>query len=169
MATGAMNLGTAVARQGDLERGRVLLEEALALNRERGHVVSIVYCLTHLGAITLALGHRARASALLREGLMTASVNTLKTALTEVLVHLAHVAVIDGQLEHAVRLLGAAEALREAVGAAFDPLLPAEHERAVAAIHHALSEAAFTEAWMAGRALSTQEAVTEGLTQVERV
>lgn len=143
IADGAMNLGTAVARQGELARGQALVEEALALNRGRGHMVSVVHCLAHLGAVTLARGDRARAGGPLRESMARAAEIGPKTASTEVLMHLAHLAGVEGRPERAARLLGAAEALRESVVAVFDPLLPAEHDRAVAAAQGELGEAAF--------------------------
>jgi hypothetical protein len=68
-----------------------------------------------------------------------------------------------GQPGRAVRLLGAAEALREWVGVPLPPTEQANYELLVAAIHAALGEEAFAAAWAAGRALSLEDAVSLAL------
>src|SRR5437016_4492331 len=61
--------------------------------------------------------------------------------------------------ERAARLFGTAQALREAIGAPLPPVERAEHECHLAAARAALGEAAFTLAWMAGRAMSLDQAI----------
>lgn len=78
---------------------------------------------------------------------------------------LAAVASAVGQAERAARYLGAAEMLRENIGA---PLPPADrdgYDGAVAIVRAALGSAAFTAAWEAGRALPLEHAIGEALTQ----
>lgn len=162
IANGALNLGEAVARLGDLPRGRDLLAEALALHRARGHAVGVIYTLAHLGAVTLALGDRDGAFALLREAMADARVLGTRTAMTEVLVHFGHAVAADDPVT-AARVLGAAAALNDAIGAAFDPLLPAEHERAIADLRAALGDDGFATAWAAGRTLTPDAAAAEAL------
>ena len=58
-----------------------------------------------------------------------------------------------GQAERAARLCGAAEALREAIGAPV-PRYRGQYERAIALARATLGEQAFAAAWAAGRALS---------------
>ena len=65
--------------------------------------------------------------------------------------------------EHAARLLGAAAALREALGIPVPASEREDHDRAVAATRTALGETAFAAAWAAGRALPVEEAVNEAL------
>jgi DNA-binding CsgD family transcriptional regulator len=74
---------------------------------------------------------------------------------------LADVACARSQPARAARLLGMAEALREAIGT---PLPPAERERydrGVAAVRASLGEEAFAAALATGRALPLAEAVAE--------
>ena len=63
------------------------------------------------------------------------------------------VAALAGQAERAARLCGAAEALRETIGAPV-PRHRGQYERAIAAARATLGEQAFAAAWAAGRALS---------------
>ena len=59
----------------------------------------------------------------------------------------------------AARLFGAAEGLRQAMGALLPPVHRAEHDRSVAAVRTALGEGAFAAAWAEGRAMSLDEVV----------
>src|SRR5262249_34525659 len=79
---------------------------------------------------------------------------------------LAAVAVAQAQPERAARLFGAAEALREAMGAPLPPADRPEHARAVASARTALGDEAFAAAWVEGRALSMEAAITYALEQV---
>src|SRR5262249_30763010 len=72
---------------------------------------------------------------------------------------LAKVAAATGDPERAVRLLGAAEQLRQAIGAS--PSVPeaAEHGRLVASLQAAQGEAAFATAWAEGQALPLEQTI----------
>jgi hypothetical protein len=72
---------------------------------------------------------------------------------------LAAVAVAQGQPERAARLIGAAEALREVIGAPLPPADRAEHDRSVAAGRTARGEEAFAAAWAEGRAMTLVQAI----------
>jgi hypothetical protein len=80
-----------------------------------------------------------------------------------VLEGLAWVAAADEQSPRAARLGGAAEALREALGAPLPASLCAGHDRAVQAMRTALGEEACAAAWAAGRALPLEQAIAEAL------
>jgi DNA-binding NarL/FixJ family response regulator len=75
---------------------------------------------------------------------------------------LARTAVLARQDERGVRLFGAAEALRAAIGAA-EPRGNARAEAALAPARAALGEEGFLAAWEAGRALPLADAVAEAL------
>jgi DNA-binding CsgD family transcriptional regulator len=73
----------------------------------------------------------------------------------------------QGKSEHAARLWGAAEALREVIGAPMYPVDRTSYEHAVALARTTLGELVWTLAWAQGRgmtveqALATQVSVTE--------
>jgi hypothetical protein len=68
--------------------------------------------------------------------------------------------------ERATQLLGAAAALREAIGAPPTPRERCRVERSVAAARAALGEEAFAAAWAAGQALTWEDAVALALVDV---
>jgi DNA-binding NarL/FixJ family response regulator len=70
---------------------------------------------------------------------------------------------LQGDHRRAALLFGAAEALREAVGAFVLPLYRAEYDRGVAATRTGLDEATFSAVWSEGRAMSPEEAVEHAL------
>jgi hypothetical protein len=70
---------------------------------------------------------------------------------------------VAGQGERAARLLGAAAALRETIGAPLPLPERADVEQAVAGARAALGEAEWTAAFAAGRMLSLEQAIAEAL------
>jgi hypothetical protein len=67
------------------------------------------------------------------------------------------------QPERAARLLGAAEAFCETLGAHPPVAMAAEYEYAVAAGRAALGEAAFAAVWAEGRAMPLNQVIAEAL------
>ena len=86
-----------------------------------------------------------------------------KLGIAQNLEGLAAVAVAQAQSERAARLFGAAEGLREVIGAPLPSADRAEHDRSVAAVRTALGEEAFAAAWAEGRAISLEQAVEYAL------
>ena len=72
-------------------------------------------------------------------------------------------AVKEQQFERAARLLGAASALVELIGATLAPVDQAGIDNAISTLRTELGEAAYAQAWHAGRALSLDEAITYAL------
>ena len=152
-------LGSVARDRGDTERAGVLLEEGLALCRELGDRRGIAWTLHNLGAVAHDRGDDGRAAALHREALglgYDTADRSIVAACTEAL---AGVAVARGRAEQAARLLGAAEALREAIGSPLPPARRADYERDLAAVRAVLDEAAAAAAWAEGRALTPEQAL----------
>ena len=80
-------------------------------------------------------------------------------ALAQSLEDLATLAGREQQWERAVRLLGAAEAFCETLGARPPVAVIPEYERTVAEARAAMDGAAFAAAWAEGRAMSLEQAV----------
>jgi len=76
---------------------------------------------------------------------------------------LAEVATSVGHLERAVRLFGAAEALRRTTGVPERRLLRAGRDRDVAVVRAALGEDAFAASWAEGQAMTLEQALAEAL------
>jgi hypothetical protein len=79
---------------------------------------------------------------------------------------MAAIAAAQGVGERAVRLWGAAEALRETTGLPMDVFEVKDYQHWVAAIRAQLDDATFAAAWAAGRTMTLEEAIAEALAGV---
>jgi non-specific serine/threonine protein kinase len=155
--------------QGDHGRAMALVEEGLALVRERGDTWSIAVGLSFFGRLAWLQGDFERAMQLQLESLDLRQDLRDRLGITRCLEGLAWVANARERPPLAARLFGAAEALRERIGAVPWPAWLAEHERSVAATRANLGDDAFFAAWAAGRALPLDAAIAEARALTERV
>ena len=114
------------------------------------------------GDLSLAHGDQEGALAAYRESLEVAWDRGERRFLADPIAAIASVIVERGQAERAARLLAAAAALREEIGAP-QGWERRVHERAEAAAQAELSPEAFAAAWAAGEALPLEEAVVEAI------
>jgi predicted ATPase/DNA-binding SARP family transcriptional activator len=154
----------AIARcERAFETARSLYEESLVVWREQGRTERPFHMLVGLGDLSWESGDLAAAHAFYQEALTLRRRTPHKECLAECLEGLAGVAAGQGREERAARLLGAAEALRDAGGAVILPHRRPAFERLLADVRTALGEEAFAAAWAAGRALSLEEAIALAL------
>jgi tetratricopeptide (TPR) repeat protein len=163
---GVLNsLGNLAYARGDHRAARALLEEALSLLQglEGGARPLMVNTLHSLGLVALRQGDLARSRRRLRESLaLCAELGDRRNA-AYALEGLAGQARARGQARRAAGLYGAADGLRQAIGAPLPPPERAEYDRDVAALREALGEAALAAAWAEGRAMSWEDAVARAL------
>jgi tetratricopeptide (TPR) repeat protein len=162
------NLGVTADDQRNYAKARALYEEALALQREVGDTQSIAIYLGNLGEVARDQGDHLAAAAYYREGLAVWATLKDRWNLTSTLDGVAMLALDRGQLDRVARLFGAADALRESVGASLPANERVEYERSVTSARVALGDEAFTTAWEAGRALSLEGAIAEALETVDQ-
>ena len=160
LAISLNSLGQVASIEGDYTRARVLFEASLAIVRELWDKRGIADALNNLGFVAERQGHYARAHSLLEESLAISRELADKLGTAHDLEGLARLASAEEQPDRAARLFGAAEALRNAIGAALPPAARAEHERHAAAIRSRLGEESFTIAWAEGRAMTLDQLVT---------
>jgi predicted ATPase/DNA-binding CsgD family transcriptional regulator len=154
-------LGVVVYRQHrDLDQAEAYFIEALQRFRESGDTYGAGIALANLGRVARDRGSYAQAAALYAEGLALHWDDGDRGRIAACLNGMGIVAALAGQAERAGRLCGAAEALREAIGAPV-PRYRGQYDRAIATSHATLGEEAFTVAWAAGHALSLPDAVSE--------
>jgi predicted ATPase/DNA-binding CsgD family transcriptional regulator/DNA-binding XRE family transcriptional regulator len=160
-------LGDKRILQGDFETGVPLLEEALArLRRLADPPWSVVSIIALRGHAALLQGDLVLAAKMLADAMRWADDLHHSRALLGALAGLAGVAHAIGQPERAVRLLGAVEAAREAIGIKrVDDWLHAQ--RITTDVRGALPAVAFEAAWAAGRTVPLQDAITEALTMAD--
>ena len=148
----------ALAQAAGDRRAAALYTESLALASELGDRDQLALCLNNLGDIAWKRGELSQAEALLRDALTVFWELGDPRRCAMVLHSLAETASAAGQGERAARLFGAATALRETIGSPQLPKKQAELAQAAA-----LGEAAWSAAFAAGKALSLEQAIVEGL------
>ncbi len=152
-----LDLGLVALSQSDLGRAQPLLEESLAICRELGDRRNIAKATYALGDV--ASGRHDRAARTLYEESLSLSVEIGDRWISAIsLEGLARIAVATGEPEAAARLLGAADALREATGAARSSYFRALYERVLAQTRAQLGDDPFETAWAAGRTLTPEQA-----------
>ena len=126
IANSLNNLGLVLRDQGDIAGARALLDESLTINRELGDRWSIANCLSSLGDVALSQKDYGAARTFLEESLAINEELSDRRAIAFLFEFFARLDAARNQPRRALRLAGAAAALRDAIGA---PLSPAEQLR----------------------------------------
>lgn len=151
-----------VRADGDAERSAAMLEESVTLLREVGDKMCAASAVNALARRARDRGETRRATGLYRESLVYSRDLWSRLGIAQGLEGLA-AAFASRQPEYAARLLGAAEATREGVGAAMPPAVKEDRERTTGMIRGRLDEASVAAAWAEGRALPLDEAIAYAL------
>jgi tetratricopeptide (TPR) repeat protein len=154
--------GRLALSQGDATSARGLIAESLGLYREVGSQWGIAGSLFVLGRVTENLGDYAAARAHYEESLAIGRVVGDNQDIASCLEGLAGLFVAQGEPIRAVRLWGAADALREAIGTPIPPVCRADYDRSVAAGRAQLGEKAFAAAWAKGRMMTLDQVLSGG-------
>jgi ATP/maltotriose-dependent transcriptional regulator MalT len=149
--------GQLALRQGDAERARKLAEESLVLYREMGQRQDMAETLVLLARAAAAQADYPAARALYEESLALCDEMGSQIAMASCLEGLAKVILAQGQPVQAVRLLGAAEALREVADAPIQLVERDEYERLVNLTQARLTRLAFTAAWTEGKIMTPKQ------------
>jgi non-specific serine/threonine protein kinase len=169
VAAAMTQLALTVDRLGQQERAEGLLREVLKLHRDSGDGHGVAWTLAYLGFIQLnrgelvsAVGHLMEALALFDQTNDHASIGLAMPAVAAALIAL-------GDPMSAVRLFGAASAVRERLATSIPPFLRADYDRAMTAARAALGDDAFHHAWSQGEATPVDEAVAFATSVAQRV
>ena len=149
-------LGKIALSQGDVVKAHALLQECLAYYRAQGYRREIGESLAFLGQVAAVQHDDATAHALYEEGLLIARKVDSKCNVASCLEGLAGVLAAQGELPRSARLWGAAEALRQAIGAPIPPVYRRAYERSVTAARARSGEKAFAAAWAQGRTMTLE-------------
>ena len=161
----SLHLQGLVARdRGDYARAQHLFEESLELFRDMGDAWGVTTVLVSLATVALLSGGADRAAGLFRESLTIRRDLGDRLGIAECLEGLAAVAALAGDVHRAARGLGAADALRDAIGAPSAAERPERtRDRTIEMVRRRLGKQAFAAALAAGREMSVQRAVEEAL------
>jgi predicted ATPase len=158
------NEGDVARDQGDSAAARALVEQALAIFRELDDRWGIAGTLADLGTLAREEQNCSAALALYRESLKTFQHLEHKRGIARLLECCACSAAVQLQAERALRLAGAAAALRQNIGA---PLTLAEQAKLHAILEparQALANTASATAWLEGWDMPLDRAIEEVLT-----
>lgn len=157
MAEVVRDLGQLALWRGDIPTAASSLSEALTRFRELGMRQFEGWTLRDLGLLALRTGDVDDAETLLSQALQTAASLPEPHGIASSLEGLASVRIACGDAAAAARMLGSADAIREAAGM---PLFAAERsavDDAAAAARNALTEEGFGAAWAEGRATRLED------------
>jgi predicted ATPase len=155
-------LGNQALRDGRPDDGLPMVEEALDIYRELGNLFAVADTLSGLGSLYRIVGDSHAAGAAQRESLRKFVEVGNPTGIAMVLEEMAMIETIDGRYERALRLAGAAEALKDQTGGG----APAELMRSAESLDEArrsLDPETAERAWAEGRDMDSDKAVAYAL------
>jgi predicted ATPase/DNA-binding SARP family transcriptional activator len=158
---GLTSLGVALAMTGSYTRAGEALGEALRLQRELRATMAAAWTLQYLGMLAYLQEDYAGARQYFAESLAATSQGGGVDVVPSSLDGLAGVASALRQPIRAARLLGAAEALREAIDCVLPPIEQRYYNHICMSVCGQLPEEALQTAWQAGRRLTLKQAIAE--------
>jgi predicted ATPase/DNA-binding SARP family transcriptional activator len=138
-------------------------QTSLDLSRRIGDVETEAMSLLLLGNISLRENRIDEARSQLRESLVIQRVEGSSRSIANLIESLAAIAVAEGQRDRALRLGGAAEGLRKRVEVVSTSPLHREISRQLQPVRHGADA---QQAWLAGAAMSREEAIAYALEEV---
>lgn len=163
IAVSLNNLSMLARDQGDDVTAIAFLEEALVIFRELGSKWETANCLSGLGELALKQGDILKAADYLRESMRTNQTLGDRRAIANLLEYFAGLASIQSQPWRAVRLVGAASALRQEIGAPISPTDLIKLDELMTQAHTQLSELEQAAAFGEGRSMSQEAAIRYAL------
>ncbi len=158
------NLSLLAFRQQDYAQARRYGEEALRIFREVGDKSHIAFALSNLGSVALKFREYRQALSYWAEDLQIMHEIGYKWPIFEALEDIAGLLTEVGQhTEYAVRLLGAADSLRQETGI---PIAPYQESRRLLAttLHQRVDDATFQGRWTEGQTTPLAQIVADVLT-----
>lgn len=164
IAMSLTNLGVLAGKQGDYPVARAFLEESVQRYRELNDREGIAYALLNLGSVAEDEDDYPGARALHGESLAIAREVGNRRCIASALEGLANAISKTIGPTQAARTWGAAERLRENVGAPLAPSERTRYDQQVADARNKLGDdAQFALAWNDGRAMSLEQAIEYAL------
>jgi predicted ATPase/class 3 adenylate cyclase len=154
-----MIVGEVAYLQGSYETAQSHFEESLRTAREVGYQAGVAYGLHGLGKLALERGDYAAARALCGESLQISKAHGVKWGTVYALETHARLTAAGDAPRHAAMLLGAASALRKAMGAPLPPCYRPALERLHTMVRSTLGLGDFDSAWTQGEVMSLEQAV----------
>ena len=161
IAMAAFNLGYAALHEGNLDRARSEFERVT--QQLPNHHNIFARALAALGSVALHDNRDSDAAILLRRSLHLARELEQRDDTVAWALELLGIALSRTDPDHAARLMGRAEALREELGTHLEGIETDLHERALKALLADRSPTVFNNAWESGRNAPLNEIVDQAL------
>jgi non-specific serine/threonine protein kinase len=158
------NLGYLALLEGDHERASTLLAEARSIDLRIDHPWGVAEAQALLADLAREQGDVQRAAQLFAESLRIFEEHGDQIGIAQCLTGIGRVLVARHQLADAVRLLGAAAAIHDALGSKQMHGVDARDKELLDPLRTALGHEAFHEAWTSGYAHPIEQAVKEAAT-----
>jgi len=155
--------------QGEYAQALAWLQEVIDIRRKRSDHAALAFALNAQAKAALLDGQSALAIQACREALTLTSTLKHPFGIAYSLESIAALASVCHHTIRAVRLFGAAHALRTAIGAPLPPSLHAMRERELLALRVRLGEATFTGHWAQGQTLSREQASAEARQELDEI
>ena len=155
--------GVALLALESYDQASVALTESVELGRRASDGWAMALPLRNLAIIACRRGHYEIARQLLEESLRGLRDLREKWFLSRSIETLAGVLAAAAEHERAAVLFGAAERLRESVGASVLAFYRADYDRAVLSVRHVLAARDFERSWHLGRNLTLTEMIDYAL------
>ncbi len=161
IAQSLINLGFALSSVADYPAARSALQESLALSQDLKYQMGVAESLVNLGAISCCEEDYASAHRLLEQSLRIMRALGEKRGIVVCLEESANLATAQGQPAWAAQIFGAAQRLRDDLGARAPLSDPFRYGRALAVVRSTLGQDAFLAAYARGQAASPEQTVDD--------
>jgi predicted ATPase len=151
--------------RGDLSEARRHADLMLDLHREMGDQLSVTGHQTAMAHVARQMGNYREALALYRETLPDWQKMGHRGAVAHQLECFAFIAKAQEQGERAVKLMSAAEALREASNSPMTPQERIEYTNEVDGLRAGMDEKTFVSLWAEGRSMTMEQAIEYALNE----
>jgi len=168
IAVALHNLGEIARVRGELDQAHDYATRSLAVSRELRNKHGTAMALHNLGEIARARGEHSEATTRLNESLTLYHKIGSQVGIAMCLWGLAEVLHAQGEVVRALRVYGAAAAIRERVGAPVPQADLAAYERTLTTLRMALGDELYDTAWTIGRAMSVEQALDDVKELVEQ-
>jgi non-specific serine/threonine protein kinase len=158
-----MNLSAVMYYRGNYAQAESLCWESLDLSRSIGYKEGIAWSLNIWGNVTRQQGQFDKGKAMLQESLELHYELQDRWRLASVLESLGAISYEQKKPNDSARLLGSAEALREAVGTPLPPVDREERDHYLEMTRSALGDEKFNLLWIEGRTMNIEQIVVYAL------
>jgi DNA-binding CsgD family transcriptional regulator len=155
------SLGIAAQNQYHFDQATACFQHAIDLYTQTGDDWGSGWAMANLAAVRMQQDQHPAALALYARALDIFVDLGDRWAMIQTIKNIALVWLRSDLLTPAVRILGAATALRDADGITFSALEQAQHEDGIARAKKAMDAADFDHAWVSGASMALEDAVAE--------